>query len=112
MYIANEAFKRKKDEQFVSNVLDYLEITKQNNPNDDIIESMITGIFAKSRAVAVFRDLKSTASHTNTTSSPNSGASMHDQSDTTKDIPFDIISQAQKLCRYANSTLKHEDIIH
>ncbi|CAF3979915.1 unnamed protein product [Adineta steineri] len=78
-------------------------------------------IIAKSRAVAIFRDLKSSsitqqtqpaASHTNTISSPNSGASMPDQSDTTKDIPFDIISQAQKRCRYTNSTLKHEDITH
>ena len=24
--------------------------------------------------------------------------------------PFDVISQAQKLCRYANSALEHEDI--
>ncbi|CAF1097671.1 unnamed protein product [Adineta steineri] len=65
--------------------------------------NIVECIIAKSRAVAIFRDFKSSfdaqqtqpsASHTNTTSSPNSGASMHDQSDTTKDIPFDIISQA------------------
>ena len=24
--------------------------------------------------------------------------------------PFDVITQAQKLCRYANSALEHEDI--
>lgn len=26
------------------------------------------------------------------------------------DVPFDVITQAQKLCRYANSALEHEDI--
>jgi hypothetical protein len=25
-------------------------------------------------------------------------------------VPFDVISQAQKLCRYANSALEHEDV--
>ena len=25
-------------------------------------------------------------------------------------VPFDVINQAQKLCRYANSALEHEDI--
>ncbi|CAF4210857.1 unnamed protein product [Adineta steineri] len=64
------------------------------------------GKIAKSRAVAVFRDLKSSSStqqtqpsssHTNTISSPNSDTLMYDQRGTTKDIPFDIISQAQKL---------------
>lgn len=27
-----------------------------------------------------------------------------------EDVPFDIINQAQKLCRYANSALEHEDV--
>ena len=26
------------------------------------------------------------------------------------DVPFDVINQAQKLCRYANSALEHEDV--
>ncbi|CAF1241570.1 unnamed protein product [Adineta steineri] len=53
------------------------------------------GKIAKIRAVAIFRDSKSSsdapqiqlvsASHTNTISSPNSGTSMYDQRDTTKD---------------------------
>jgi len=25
-------------------------------------------------------------------------------------VPFDVINQAQKLCRYANSALEHEDV--
>ncbi|CAF4689077.1 unnamed protein product, partial [Rotaria sp. Silwood2] len=25
-------------------------------------------------------------------------------------VPVDVISQAQKLCRYANSALEHEDV--
>ncbi|CAF0804098.1 unnamed protein product [Adineta steineri] len=74
------------------------------------------GEIAKSRAVAIFRDLKSSSitqqtqpasSHTNTIPSRNPGTSMYNHH-----IPFDIISQAQKLCPYANSALEHEDITH
>ncbi|CAF4987166.1 unnamed protein product, partial [Rotaria socialis] len=43
MYIAHEALKLQKEKQFVSNVLDYLETTKRNNPNDEIIRSLTTG---------------------------------------------------------------------
>ncbi|CAF4397595.1 unnamed protein product, partial [Rotaria magnacalcarata] len=43
MYIAHEALKLQKEKQFVSNVLDYLETTKRNNPNDEIIRSLATG---------------------------------------------------------------------
>jgi len=80
------------------------------------------GKIAKSRAVAIFRDLKSGGGGTppairppesNTPTvlpSSNSSSSFNDQTTSNKNIPFDIISQAQKLCRYANSALEHEDI--
>ncbi|CAF1418974.1 unnamed protein product [Rotaria sordida] len=189
MYIANEALKLQKDKQFVSNVLDYLEATKRNNPNDEIIKSMVTGqttieelisvlvtetneaeddehktpeqlrllmrkhytvggladilsVFgsvkddfitlgkiAKSRAVAIFRDLKSGAgssggpssairppdSTSDRTVSPeipskNPSTSFYNQTTSNKDVPFDVISQVQRLLRYANSALENEDI--
>ncbi|CAF1055299.1 unnamed protein product [Adineta steineri] len=205
MYIANEAFKFPKEKQFVSNVLDYLETTKRNNPHDDIIKSMATGqetieelvtvlveetneaegeeikspdqlrllmrkhytvggltdvlsVFgpvkedfstlgkiAKNRAVAIFRELKAGGgggggassgmrppeSNTGANApaispskppaasaypqmpqmpSANAAASYHDQSGGSKSVPFDVISQAQKLFRYANSALEHEDV--
>lgn len=97
------------------------------------------GRIAKSRAVAIFRDLKSNASGGGATASassapakpPENGASANafyptampqprsqpqpidsssDQNTGNKNIPFDVINQAQKLCRYANSALEHEDI--
>lgn len=201
MYVANEALKLQKEKQFVSNVLDYLEATKKNNPQDDIIKSLATGqqtieelismlvletnemdnedeksadqlrllmrkhytvggltdvlsVFgpvkddfvtlgkiAKSRAVAIFRDLKAGAGsnasgasaapprpHENNApampparpassampqpQAPSSHASSvyPDHSSGRATAPFDVISQAQKLCRYANSALEHEDI--
>ncbi|CAF1568996.1 unnamed protein product [Rotaria sp. Silwood1] len=195
MYIANEALKLQKDKQFVSNVLDYLEATKRNNPNDEIIKSMSTGqatieelisvlvteaneaeddehktseqlrllmrkhytvggladvlsVFgpvkddfitlgkiAKSRAVTIFRDLKSGAGSTGPSStmkppdshidtsghivspskpsempSSNPASSFYNQTTSNKDVPLDVISQSQKLLRYANSALEHEDI--
>jgi len=208
MYIAHEALKLQKEKQFASNVLDYLEATKRNHPNDEIIRSMATGqatieelvtvlvgetneaedgemkspdqlrllmrkhytvggltdvlsVFgpvkedfatlgkiAKSRAVAIFRDLKaggggggassaarppdsSTGASARAISpskppaasvqppppsmpqippSSQGATSYYDQSSSNKCVPFDIISQAQRLCRYANSALEHEDI--
>jgi vacuolar protein sorting-associated protein VTA1 len=204
MYIAFEALKLQKEKQFASNVLDYLEAMKRNNPNDEIIRSMSTGqatieelvttlvretneaedgefqtpdqlrvlmrkhytvggltdvlsVFgpvnedfatlgkiAKSRAVAIFRDLKAGGSGASSAARPpdsNTGAnvrgispsqppapsaqpssqmpqvpsshgaaSFYDQSSGNKNVPFDVINQAQKLCRYANSALEHEDI--
>jgi vacuolar protein sorting-associated protein VTA1 len=208
MYIANEALKLQKEKQFVSNVIDYLEATKRNNPGDEIIRSMQTGqatieelvtvlvgetneaedgeiktpdqlrllmrkhytvggltdvlsVFgpvkedfstlgriAKSRAVAIFRDLKAGGSgggggaaaairpaDSNTgggaraispskpppasiqpptqmpqVPSSHAAASFYDQSGSNTSVPFDVINQAQKLCRYANSALEHEDI--
>ncbi|CAF0780805.1 unnamed protein product [Didymodactylos carnosus] len=38
------------------------------------------------------------------------GASGYDQPSTELHAPHEIIAQAQKLCRYANSALEHEDI--
>ncbi|CAF3432693.1 unnamed protein product [Rotaria sp. Silwood1] len=236
MFIANEALKLQKEKQFVSNVLDYLEATKRNNPNDEIIKSFSTGqatieelitvlvgetneaeneeikspdqlrllmrkhytvggltdvlsVFgpvkedfltlgkiAKTRAVAIFRDLKAgggsasggggasssamrprksmilfklididscihiadSQSGANAHAMPPSkppaasaqypsasaqypaqmpqmppsygAASAYNENTGNKSVPFDVISQAQKLCRYANSALEHEDV--
>ncbi|CAF1192861.1 unnamed protein product [Adineta ricciae] len=178
MYIANEALKHQKDKQFISNVLDYLEATKRNNPNDDIIKSMATGqttieelitilvgetneaeddedknaeqlrslmrkhytvggltdvlsVFgpvkediAKSRAVAIFRDLKAGAgTGVLPTRPPEKQSPMkitpptempspvsHGHGASSSNAPFDTIARAQKLCRYAASALEHEDI--
>ncbi|CAF1069993.1 unnamed protein product [Rotaria sp. Silwood1] len=217
MFIANEALKLQKEKQFVSNVLDYLEATKRNNPNDEIIKSFSTGqatieelitvlvgetneaeneeikspdqlrllmrkhytvggltdvlsVFgpvkedfltlgkiAKTRAVAIFRDLKagggsasggggasSSAMRPRNQSGANAhamppskppaasaqypsasaqypaqmpqmppsygAASAYNENTGNKSVPFDVISQAQKLCRYANSALEHEDV--
>ncbi|CAF3242768.1 unnamed protein product [Rotaria sp. Silwood2] len=93
------------------------------------------GKIAKSRAVAIFRDLKSGAGSSGPSSairppdshidasahnispskppempSSNPAASVYNQITSHKDVPFDVISQAQKLLRYANSALEHEDI--
>lgn len=198
MYVANEALKLQKEKQFVSNVLDFLEATKKNNPHDDIIKSFVTGqqtieelitmlvgetnemdneeeksadqlrllmrkhytvggltdvlsVFgpvkddfvtlgkiAKSRAVAIFRDLKagagsnisgaSAAARPHESQAPvapptrpmpmpqpqvpsSHGTSAYPaQSTGSTAAPFDVITQAQKLCRYANSALEHEDV--
>ncbi|CAF1131700.1 unnamed protein product [Rotaria sordida] len=211
MYIAHEALKLQKEKQFVSNVLDYLEATKRNNPNDEIIRSLSTGqatieelitvlvgetneaendelktpeelrllmrkhytvggltdvlsVFgpvkedfltlgkiAKTRAVAIFRELKTggggggasssamrppdNQSGANANAMPPSkppaasaqypahypaqmpqmppsyaNAAAYNESSGNKSVPFDVISQAQKLCRYANSALEHEDV--
>jgi len=42
--------------------------------------------------------------------SSHAASSYYDQNSGNKNVPFDIISQAQKLCRYANSALEHEDV--
>ncbi|CAF1227166.1 unnamed protein product [Rotaria magnacalcarata] len=201
MYIAHEALKLQKEKQFVSNVLDYLETTKRNNPNDEIIRSLATGqetieelitllvgetneaeneevktaeelrvlmrkhytvggltdvlsVFgpvkedfttlgkiAKSRAVAIFRELKAGGGASSAAKPPDSYSSSnaaamppsrppvassqpsvqmpqvpssypgaYDGNSGAKSVPFDVISQAQKLCRYANSALEHEDV--
>jgi len=200
MYVANEALKLQKEKVFVSNVLDYLEATKKNNPHDDIIRSFNTGqqtieelitmlvgetnemdneeeksaeqlrllmrkhytvggltdvlsVFgpvkddfvtlgkiAKSRAVAIFRDLKAgagsnisggaSASQPPANQPPtmpsarptpmpqvqpqipssHANSAYPDHSGARATAPFDVITQAQKLCRYANSALEHEDI--
>jgi len=80
------------------------------------------GKIAKSRAVAIFRDLKSGGpamrppdSNTDTNArivSPPEipSPTSHDQTSGNKNVPYDVISQAQKFCRYANSALEHEDI--
>ncbi|CAF3762998.1 unnamed protein product [Rotaria sp. Silwood1] len=93
------------------------------------------GKIAKSRAVTIFRDLKSGAgstgpsstmkppdSHIDTSAhivspskpsempSSNPASSFYNQTTSNKDVPLDVISQSQKLLRYANSALEHEDI--
>jgi len=118
------------------------------------------GKMSKSRAVSIFRELKSGAglnsggSQQQTTTSPSkpppdstayggasgggynqprapspnrqqnmphlppqtasaaaaSGYGGYDQGSGGSRVPFEVIAQAQKLCRYANSALEHEDI--
>ncbi|UJR27156.1 hypothetical protein I4U23_008454 [Adineta vaga] len=103
------------------------------------------GKIAKSRAVAIFRDLKAggggggggggAAASSSGMRPPeqNAGASARaispskppttstqpqipqiqshfDHSGGNKSVPFDVIHQAQKLFRYANSALEHEDV--
>ncbi|CAF3446237.1 unnamed protein product [Rotaria socialis] len=87
------------------------------------------GKIAKSRAVAIFRELKSGASNNTAAKKPpdsntdtgahgissemsssSSAKNFHNQTGRNQDIPFDVIAQAQKLFRYANSALEHEDI--
>lgn len=94
------------------------------------------GRLAKNQAVAIFRDLKSgntgpaassAASKPHESSASARGVSpvapprmpepssysavgFSDSAKAGKDVPFDIINQAQKLCRYANSALEHEDV--
>ncbi|UJR22045.1 hypothetical protein I4U23_025113 [Adineta vaga] len=82
------------------------------------------GKIAKSRAVAIFRDLKagggSSAAvapikppekQSHVVSPPKlPSPTSYDQHASSSNVPFDIISQTQKLCRYASSALEHEDI--
>lgn len=103
-----------------------------------IKEDFVTlGRLAKNQAVAIFRDLKSgnmSAAPSSSASKPHeTGATAHaypppaapsrmpeppahhgggfsDSARGGKEVPFDVINQAQKFCRYANSALEHEDV--
>lgn len=96
------------------------------------------GRLAKNQAVAIFRDLKSGNTGPSSSSSamkptesgatgrnpspirpaatgmpqpmPYHAGGYTDSSSTEKNVPVSVINQAQKLCRYANSALEHEDI--
>lgn len=83
-------------------------------------EDFVTlGKIAKTRAVSIFRDLKS-GQHSNPNnrrpiSSPSTEPSSKPivspvTSETSKDVPFTVITEAQKLFRFANSALEHDDV--